>query len=67
MKNARHAGRLVVCGGVADGTRTHDHRNHNPGLYQLSYSRIKKGEWWAVTVSNRRPAACKAAALNQLS
>jgi hypothetical protein len=22
---------------VADGTRTHDHRDHNPGLYQLSY------------------------------
>lgn len=25
-------------GGVADGARTHDNRNHNPGLYQLSYS-----------------------------
>ncbi len=24
--------------GVADGTRTHDNRNHNPGLYQLSYN-----------------------------
>ena len=23
--------------GVDDGTRTHDNRNHNPGLYQLSY------------------------------
>jgi hypothetical protein len=23
--------------GVADGIRTHDHRDHNPGLYQLSY------------------------------
>ena len=22
---------------VADGTRTRDHRDHNPGLYQLSY------------------------------
>jgi hypothetical protein len=22
---------------VADGIRTHDHRDHNPGLYQLSY------------------------------
>ena len=21
-----------------DGARTHDHRNHNPGLYQLSYA-----------------------------
>ncbi len=24
--------------GVSDGTRTHDDRNHNPGLYQLSYA-----------------------------
>jgi hypothetical protein len=24
--------------GVDDGTRTHDDRNHNPGLYQLSYT-----------------------------
>ena len=24
--------------GVGDGARTHDNRNHNPGLYQLSYS-----------------------------
>ena len=23
---------------MADGIRTHDNRNHNPGLYQLSYS-----------------------------
>lgn len=23
--------------GVDDGTRTHDNRDHNPGLYQLSY------------------------------
>ncbi len=23
--------------GVIDGARTHDNRNHNPGLYQLSY------------------------------
>ena len=28
--------------GVADGARTHDNRNHNPGLYQLSYSHHKK-------------------------
>ena len=27
--------------GVADGARTHDNRNHNPGLYQLSYSHRK--------------------------
>ncbi len=24
--------------GVDDGTRTHDDWNHNPGLYQLSYT-----------------------------
>ena len=29
---------LLVFFGVADGARTHDNRNHNPGLYQLSYS-----------------------------
>src|SRR5919204_3309544 len=28
---------LLTSRGVADGTRTHDHRDHNPGLYQLSY------------------------------
>ncbi len=28
----------IVISGVADGARTHDNRNHNPGLYQLSYS-----------------------------
>ena len=28
--------------GVADGARTHDNRNHNPGLYQLSYSHRKR-------------------------
>ena len=36
-------GEAVLCSylkedGVADGTRTHDNRDHNPGLYQLSYS-----------------------------
>ena len=30
-----------ISSGVADGTRTHDNRNHNPGLYQLSYSHRK--------------------------
>ncbi|MEK0428029.1 MAG: hypothetical protein RL001_556 [Pseudomonadota bacterium] len=34
----RQAGLFVLKSvGVADGTRTHDDRNHNPGLYQLSY------------------------------
>ena len=40
--------------GVADGTRTHDNWNHNPGLYQLSYShhlklsmtRVHRGCTW---------------------
>ena len=27
-----------VKSGVSDGARTHDNRNHNPGLYQLSYT-----------------------------
>jgi hypothetical protein len=27
----------MIWGGVAEGTRTPDHRDHNPGLYQLSY------------------------------
>ena len=29
---------LSFLNGVGDGTRTHDNRNHNPGLYQLSYT-----------------------------
>jgi hypothetical protein len=29
---------FVLRNGVADGDRTRDHRNHNPGLYRLSYS-----------------------------
>jgi glyoxylate reductase len=33
---AREAGRTFR-GEVAEGTRTPDHRDHNPGLYQLSY------------------------------
>ena len=28
--------------GVTDGARTRDHRNHNPGLYQLSYNHRSK-------------------------
>jgi hypothetical protein len=34
---SRELGFLLESTGVADGTRTHDDRNHNPGLYQLSY------------------------------
>ena len=29
---------------VADGTRTHDHLDHNQGLYQLSYSHRARKE-----------------------
>ncbi len=35
--------------GVANEIRTRDHRNHNPGLYQLSYSHHK---FCFVTVDN---------------
>src|SRR5687767_148243 len=31
--------------GVADGARTHDNRNHNPGLYQLSYSHRRSAKY----------------------
>jgi hypothetical protein len=31
-------------GGVADGTRTRDHRDHNPELYQLSYRHREPGQ-----------------------
>jgi hypothetical protein len=41
--------------GVADGTRTHDDRNHNPGLYQLSYSHRRDGNYSGALVA--RPAA----------
>ena len=36
LETKRSLGRMNI--GVADGARTHDNRNHNPGLYQLSYS-----------------------------
>jgi hypothetical protein len=31
---------------VADGIRTRDHRDHNPGLYQLSYRHRARDEWY---------------------
>ncbi len=39
---------LVRGNGVADGDRTRYHRNHNPGLYRLSYSHrsIKSVDIW---------------------
>ena len=44
--------------GVADGARTHDNRNHNPGLYQLSYSHRRSIELYA---RNRQPNDLRAA------
>ncbi len=38
IKKPGSLNRALEFSGVADGTRTHDDRNHNPGLYQLSYS-----------------------------
>ena len=32
--------RVTYVSGVDDGTRTHDDRDHNPGLYQLSYAHL---------------------------
>ena len=37
-KDTEKTSEINEMSGVADGTRTHDNRNHNPGLYQLSYS-----------------------------
>ena len=45
--------------GVADGARTHDNRNHNPGLYQLSYSHPRRQ---IITCQN--PYSALAAAFN---
>ena len=36
---------FLVFFGVADGARTHDNRNHNPGLYQLSYSHRRAADY----------------------
>ena len=44
-------------GGVADGARTHDNRNHNPGLYQHSYSHRREK-----SIASRTDAAQLAAA-----
>ncbi len=45
--------------GVADGARTRDNRNHNPGLYQLSYGHHIGCQlrWYARQDSNLRPTA----------
>lgn len=35
-------------GGVTDGARTRDNRNHNPGLYRLSYGHhaVEAADWF---------------------
>ncbi len=38
--------------GVADGARTRDNRNHNPGLYQLSYSHRRRRNYSRATLSS---------------
>ncbi len=44
--------------GVAEGTRTPDHRDHNPGLYQLSYRHREQGQdsppWRGTAAALRR-------------
>ena len=47
--------------GVGDGTRTRDDRDHNPGLYQLSYTHHIVSDlaavWHARQDSNLQPTA----------
>ena len=62
--------------GVADGTRTRDHRDHNPGLYQLSYrhrarDRIAGGRLPSLRVEDRlslrRPADAPSGGVEEVS
>ena len=49
---------------MADGDRTRDNRNHNPGLYQLSYGHHKFGSSVLLTVYQMaRPAGLEPATL----
>ncbi len=48
--------------GVDDGARTHDDRNHNPGLYQLSYVHHCKNDCPAIR-QMARPAGLEPATL----
>ena len=47
---ARRGGLLQGIG-VDDGTRTHDDRDHNPGLYQLSYAH-HRGDYRTTCISS---------------
>jgi hypothetical protein len=47
--------------GVNDGARTRDNRNHNPGLYQLSYAHhnmvvLRWDVLWMVRLAGLEPA-----------
>lgn len=51
--------------GVSGGARTLDNRNHNPGLYQLSYTHHGgRIGWYAWRDSNPRPTDPESAALS---
>ncbi|ABF08866.1 hypothetical protein Rmet_1987 [Cupriavidus metallidurans CH34] len=43
---------------MADGTRTHDDRNHNPGLYQLSYSHRRDSSLPTLPLSEEQDYTC---------
>src|SRR6266542_1924114 len=47
--------RLPGTRGVAEGTRTPDHRDHNPGLYRLSYRHRERRQ--DSSLAERRPVA----------
>ena len=49
---------------MADGARTHDNRNHNPGLYQLSYSH-RRGWQYTRGLRRYRPSSGLQAGLRQ--
>ncbi len=64
--NSQLAARCAEKLGVGDGTRTRDDWNHNPGLYQLSYTHHKNflfparhfiADWRARQDSNLQPPA----------
>jgi hypothetical protein len=42
----------LVFGGVSDGIRTRDRRDHNPELYQLSYAH--QARRWSLAMGPRR-------------
>ena len=71
VSTTRDVLRVTYVSGVDDGTRTHDDRDHNPGLYQLSYAHhgisnciaayaavaVPKRYWRARQDSNLQPSA----------